>query len=155
MQHADDQEVPLCGHATLAASRVIFDLHPKLDTIRFQTRFSGTLLAHRVNSSESLSNTTDISLSFPSFTHSELEQMVSSAGNTRDVEGPLLSSALGISPNQIKTISEFKFVRRSVLVELDHDVDLGVLKPDIKALVGHDTSLNEWDDREGNEDGGR
>jgi PhzF family phenazine biosynthesis protein len=37
-------EIKLCGHATLASAYVVLKLlHPKLETVRFQTRFSGEL----------------------------------------------------------------------------------------------------------------
>src|SRR3954464_6679780 len=41
-------EVRLCGHATLASAHVLLNLRqPQLDSIRFETRFSGTLTVHR------------------------------------------------------------------------------------------------------------
>ena len=30
-------EIPLCGHATLAASKVLFEKNPKMETINFKT----------------------------------------------------------------------------------------------------------------------
>lgn len=41
-------EVKLCGHATLASALVMFNLlHPGLDSVRFETRLSGTLTVRK------------------------------------------------------------------------------------------------------------
>ncbi|GAA5856227.1 hypothetical protein JCM9279_006689 [Rhodotorula babjevae] len=41
-------EVMLCGHATIASAHTLFsDYHPTATSIRFETRFSGTLFARR------------------------------------------------------------------------------------------------------------
>src|SRR6202050_5844865 len=43
-------EVKLCGHATLASAFVVMQfLAPLSDTVRFKTRYSGTLIVSRVD----------------------------------------------------------------------------------------------------------
>jgi PhzF family phenazine biosynthesis protein len=58
-------EVDLCGHATLASARVLFERHPELrdDAIRFQTR-SGELIARWADGS--------VELDFPAFAYEPL-----------------------------------------------------------------------------------
>ncbi|GAA5904005.1 hypothetical protein JCM8208_001759 [Rhodotorula glutinis] len=66
-------EVMLCGHATIASAHTLFsDHHPGATSIRFETRFSGTLFARRrpppppPSSSPSPDPVGLISLDFPS-----------------------------------------------------------------------------------------
>ncbi|BGP51140.1 hypothetical protein JCM10450v2_007069 [Rhodotorula kratochvilovae] len=61
-------EVPLCGHATLASAHTLFaSHHPSASSIRFETRFSGTLFARRSPPSASADSEDVglISLDFP------------------------------------------------------------------------------------------
>ncbi|BGP42952.1 hypothetical protein JCM10450v2_007072 [Rhodotorula kratochvilovae] len=64
-------EVPLCGHATLASAHTLFaSHHPSASSIRFETRFSGTLFARRTPPSASADGDDVglISLDFPAAT---------------------------------------------------------------------------------------
>ncbi|KAK4700953.1 trans-2,3-dihydro-3-hydroxyanthranilate isomerase, partial [Phenoliferia sp. Uapishka_3] len=55
-------EVPLCGHATLATSHILFKLRPLLHTLKFTT-LSGLLIARNLRSPGSATNS--IALNFP------------------------------------------------------------------------------------------
>ena len=58
-------EAPLCGHASLASSFVLFAKHPSKSNITFTSRFSGTLKAKRLADNR-------IELDFPAFPTTEV-----------------------------------------------------------------------------------
>ncbi|GAA6059250.1 hypothetical protein JCM10212_006643 [Sporobolomyces blumeae] len=69
------EEVPLCGHATLATSHVLFThVHSDATRIEYETKFRGTLSATIDRSSAaSSSSSSSISLDFPSASSVTLE----------------------------------------------------------------------------------
>lgn len=110
-------EIPLCGHATLASAKVIFDQNPQVNTIEFLTIEQLTLIVQRIGE--------EIQMIFPIY-------------NTTPQEAPdSLLKALGL-----KTItnSEYNKETNILLLEID-DVDvLQKLSPNFEALKkAHDT----------------
>lgn len=100
-------EIDLCGHATLASAKVIFDhLEPELNEIAFHTR-SGELKVTRSG--------TRLELDFPS-------RPPQQTGNH-----PALEAALGV-----KTLEVWK--SRDHLVVLDSMAAVRALNPDMRAL---------------------
>jgi len=59
-------EIKLCGHATLASAYVLFNiLQPELETVHFQTRFSGELSVRRRQTAGEESDGEIFSMDFP------------------------------------------------------------------------------------------
>jgi len=102
-------EVTLCGHATLAAAKVLFDLRGWAEpTIRFQTRQRGVLTVEK---------------------RGDLLEMDFPALPARPVQPPPgLAEALGAVPRQVlESVEDW-------LVVLDDEVTVRGLKPDFAAL---------------------
>ncbi|OCF73599.1 hypothetical protein I204_05442 [Kwoniella mangroviensis CBS 8886] len=120
-------EVNLCGHATLASSKVLFSLYPNLSKINFQTKFSGILTAVKVNEEE-------IQITLPGLSSKTLSTFGNSPTNSEEVG--LLESAFGLSKGGILGYEENDFSgNRCLIVQLNEDVDVQSVKVDIKALV--------------------
>ena len=102
-------EVALCGHATLAAAKVLFDLRGwKEPEIRFQTRQRGTLTVQR---------------------RGDLFEMDFPALPVRSVATPPgLAAALGAEPRQVLASTD------DWLAVLDVEATVRKLKPDLAAL---------------------
>lgn len=106
-------EVALCGHATLAAAKVLFDLRgwPKPE-IRFQTRARGALTVER---------------------RGEWLEMDFPALPSRPIETPAgLGAALGAEPGQVLASTD------DWLVVLDDEAAVRGLKPNFAALKTFD-----------------
>ena len=106
---APAKEVALCGHATLAAAKVLFDLRGwKEPEIRFQTRQRGTLTVQR---------------------RGDLFEMDFPALPAWPVPVPAgLAAALGAEPRQVLESTD------DWLVLLDDEAAVRNLKPDLAAL---------------------
>jgi len=106
---APTKEVALCGHATLAAAKVLFDLRGwKEATIRFRTRQRGVLTM--------VKNGEWFEMDFPALP-------------SRPVETPAgLSAALGAEPRQVLESTD------DWLAVLDDEAAVRELKPDFAAL---------------------
>lgn len=103
-------EVALCGHATLAAAKVLFDLRgwPQPE-IRFRTRQRGTLAVQR---------------------RGDLFEMDFPALPASPVETPAgLEAALGAEPRQVLASTD------DWLAVLDDEETVRALKPDLAALA--------------------
>ncbi|GAA5826665.1 hypothetical protein JCM11251_002843 [Rhodosporidiobolus azoricus] len=115
------EEVPLCGHATLATAHALFTTrHPSATKITFNTRFSGALIATRNASDGSLS------LDFPAADILVLEE-----GHRRKpkiVEA--VKKATGLGDEKIKAVAYMDSFSGAV-IELDESVELEKL--DVKA----------------------
>jgi len=108
-------EVDLCGHATLAAAHVIFDLHPLISTITFHSR-SGPL---RVAKNNSL-----LTLDFPSQT-------------LESCQAPdILIQALGIVPQACFRGMDYLAVlpKESDIIELTPNFEL-LKQLDLRGLI--------------------
>lgn len=106
-------EIPLCGHATLASSKVLFE-KSKLNDIQFITGHGVEL--NIVQSDE------QIVMEFPVY---ELEPT--------EIPNPVFD-ALGVSPEQAVN-SEFNRETQIVLLEIKSTDVLKELKPDFQSLV--------------------
>jgi PhzF family phenazine biosynthesis protein len=112
-------EIPLCGHATLAASKVIFSLHKSLTTLTFKT-FSGLELSVEM--------------------HNGLIKMVFPIYNTVPQSAPkLLLSALGITEI---TNSRYNNETKILLLEIDDSDVLQLLQPNFEQLKAAHTGIN-------------
>lgn len=132
------KEVPICGHATLASAKVVLSLYPDIQEVIFETRFWGQLTAKRGLTVDE--NTLELAISLSTLSKPALEKLIETGPNlTRDLASPL-SDALGIQPDQVLGVGEFEYVDKSLIVEIDAAVDLGGLKPDLKALVSAECS---------------
>jgi predicted PhzF superfamily epimerase YddE/YHI9 len=123
--------VPLCGHATLAASRVLFSLDRSLQTIQFQTRFSGTLRAKRISDGQ---NSTKIEIYLPTFSGDVLTASKDSAERALKLVRQHVG-VFGLREDQVVGAVEYEFLGKSAIVQLSPEVDLEGLKYDPKDLV--------------------
>ncbi|WWC99473.1 hypothetical protein V866_006376 [Kwoniella sp. B9012] len=120
-------EVNLCGHATLASSKVLFTLHPNLSKIKFQTKYSGILTAVKVNEEE-------IQITLPGLSSKTLSTFGTSPTNPQEAES--LESAFGLNKGGILGYEEIDFSgNRCLIVQLSEEVNVQSVKVDIKALV--------------------
>jgi PhzF family phenazine biosynthesis protein len=112
------QEIPLCGHATLAAAKVLFTKTPQT-AIHFITHEQVDLFITRQGD--------DITMTFPVY----------------DTEAapvpPALLAALGL-PTVVNTA--FSPKNRIVLLEIADDRQLAELQPDFSALLQSHTGIN-------------
>lgn len=110
-------EINLCGHATLAASHVIFEYldYPHAE-IRFSTRFVGDLTVSRSGDW--------LTLNFPAWSTEAV-----------DAPPPLLLSSLGID-----AAKEVR-VGRDYMVVLESQQQVEALTPDIAAMIPLDKML--------------
>jgi len=111
-------EIPLCGHATLASAKIIFDT-TLFDNIRFINREKAELFIEKVENK--------IKMQFPVY-------------DTEDIEvPPLMLSALGIS----KIInSRYSPKNKIILIEIESATELVKLNPDFPALQNSYTGIN-------------
>lgn len=118
------QEVPLCGHATLASATVLFNyVHPEATELHFQTRWRGELIAYRESD---IGQGVSVGLSLP----------ISEA--TSETSPEVLSAVLaasGLSESDVIQVCSFDFGEPSPLVQLREGVDLANLKVDETKLV--------------------
>lgn len=111
-------EIPLCGHATLASSKIIFDT-TSVDKIKFVNCNNVELLIEKVD--------TKIKMQFPVY-------------DTEEIEVPKqMLDALGISEIVDKRYSPNNKI---ILLEIKSASDLANLKPDFSALINSYTGIN-------------
>jgi PhzF family phenazine biosynthesis protein len=111
-------EIPLCGHATLASSKIIFDT-TSLESIKFINCNNVELFVEKVGDK--------IKMQFPVYETEEIE-----------VDKKVLK-ALGIS----ETVNErYSPINKIILVEIKSASDLANLKPDFTALLNSYTGIN-------------
>lgn len=111
-------EIPLCGHATLASSKIIFDT-TILENIKFINCEHVELLIEKVNNK--------IQMQFPVYDTEETE-----------VSKKMLD-ALGISEIVDKRYSP---KNKIILIEIKNSSKLANLKPDFSALINSHTGIN-------------
>jgi PhzF family phenazine biosynthesis protein len=111
-------EIPLCGHATLASSKIIFDT-TTFDSIKFINCNNVELLIEKVENK--------IKMQFPVY-------------DTEEIEVPQkMLDALGISEIANKRYSP---KNKIILIEIISAFDLANLKPDFTALINSYTGIN-------------
>ena len=112
-------EIPLCGHATLAASKVLFEKNPKMDMINFTTVQNIELIIQKKGD--------QIEMEFPIY-------------DTVPQKAPkALLSALGLK--QIVN-SEFNIETNILLLEIESVVQLKNVSPDFEKLKQSHHSIN-------------
>lgn len=112
-------EIPLCGHATLAASKVLFNRDPKINHVHFTTIQSLDLLIEK--------DSEMIKMEFPIY-------------ETHPADAPLeLINSLGL-----KTItnSEYNAETKILLLEIENSQVLEDLTPDFEKLYRSHDSIN-------------
>jgi PhzF family phenazine biosynthesis protein len=111
-------EIPLCGHATLASSKIIFNT-TQFDSIKFINRNNVELYIEKVDDK--------IRMQFPVY-------------HTEEIEVPQkMLEALGISEIINKRYSPNNKI---ILLEIESSIELANLKPDFTALVTSYTGIN-------------
>jgi PhzF family phenazine biosynthesis protein len=111
-------EIPLCGHATLASSKIIFDT-TSFDSIKFINCNNVELFIEKVNNK--------IKMQFPVY-------------DTEEIEVPKqMLDALGISEIVNK---KYNLQTKIILLEIKSSSDLANLKPDFTALINSYTGIN-------------
>ena len=111
-------EIPLCGHATLASSKIVFDT-TSFENIKFINRDNVELLIEKVGNK--------IKMQFPVY-------------DTQEIEVPQeMLDALGISEIADKRYSPKNNI---ILIEIKSAIELANLKPDFTALVNSYTGIN-------------
>ncbi|MBW4361626.1 PhzF family phenazine biosynthesis protein [Flavobacterium taihuense] len=111
-------EIPLCGHATLASSKIIFDT-TLFDTIKFINCNNIELFIEKVG--------TKIKMQFPVY-------------ETEETEVPQkMIDALGISKIANKRYSP---INKIILIEIESAIELANLAPDFTALINSYTGIN-------------
>ncbi|GAA5993944.1 hypothetical protein JCM5350_005076 [Sporobolomyces pararoseus] len=118
------EEIPLCGHATLATAQIIFShYHPQAKSIFFQSRTRGSLVARRNPSNGS------ISLDFPASSLVTLSE-----GHKR--RGKILEKVKSIVKEEAILRIDWADEIGGVVVELSKEIDLKGLSFDPSALSG-------------------
>ena len=111
-------EIPLCGHATLASSKIIFDT-TSLDSIKFINCNKVEFDIERAGD--------NIKMQFPVY-------------DTEEVEVPQkMLEALGITEIVNKRYSPHNKI---ILIEIKSSLELANLKPDFAALINSHTGIN-------------
>lgn len=111
-------EIPLCGHATLASSKIIFD-NTSWENIKFINYENVELLIKKVNHK--------IKMQFPVY-------------DTEETEVPKkMLEALGISEIVNK---RYNPKTKIILIEIESSNDLANLKPDFSALINSHNGIN-------------
>lgn len=111
-------EIPLCGHATLASSKIIFDT-TSFDSIKFINCNNVELFIEKAGNK--------IKMQFPVY-------------DTEEIEVPQkMLDALGISEI---TNERYSHKNKIILIEIKSTVDLANLKPDFTALINSYTGIN-------------
>src|SRR5882672_5189439 len=111
-------EIPLCGHATLASSKIIFDT-TSFDNIKFINCNNVELIIEKVENK--------IKMQFPVY-------------DTEEIEVPQrMLDALGISEIANKRYSP---KNKIILIEIKSALELANLKPDFTALINSYTGIN-------------
>ncbi|WWC66585.1 uncharacterized protein I206_100488 [Kwoniella pini CBS 10737] len=122
-------EVTLCGHATLASSRILFSLNPNLQIIKFKTRFSGQLLAKRIEDK--------VQITLPTLDSKTLSQEnVIKTDHQDEIEK--LENAFNLKNKEDKILGSFELEfsgHRSLIIQLNENVDIATIKVDKNALV--------------------
>jgi predicted PhzF superfamily epimerase YddE/YHI9 len=131
----DGQEVPICGHATLAAAKVILSKYPGHSQIKFQTRFWGELTAKRRIDGIKDANTLEVTISLSTLPKPALDKLVETGPRNLERLAESLANVLGIQKEQVVGVGEFKYNDKSLIVEVAQEVDLANLTVDPKALV--------------------
>ncbi len=106
-------EVPLCGHATLASGHFVLSQHAQLDAVRFRTRKAGILSVER--------NATRYKMALPAYP-------------PKPVEKPEWSDLIGGSPIEWQL-----YPGRYNLLRFETADEVTALSPDFKALAGMGT----------------
>ncbi|BEJ12356.1 hypothetical protein CspHIS471_0208160 [Cutaneotrichosporon sp. HIS471] len=114
-------EVPLCGHATLAAATVLFHLHPNADEVEFETRWRGSLTARALERGKA----TRVAISLPLPT----ELGPATEREEADARAALKSSS-GVG--EVVRVAHFEF---GAIVEVPSSVDIEALKVDTTKLL--------------------
>ncbi|MGD1318560.1 PhzF family phenazine biosynthesis protein [Chryseobacterium sp. 2R14A] len=111
-------EIPLCGHATLASSKIVFDT-TSFDTIKFINCNNVELFIEKVEHK--------IKMQFPVY-------------ETEEIEVPQkMLDALGIS-EIVNT--RYNTNNKIILIEIKNAIKLSNLKPDFAALINSYTGIN-------------
>lgn len=111
-------EIPLCGHATLASSKIVFDT-TSFENIKFINYENIELLIEKTGNK--------IKMQFPVY-------------NTQEIEVPQeMLNALGISEISNKRYSP---KNKIILIEIKSSAELANLKPDFTALVNSYMGIN-------------
>lgn len=129
------QEVPICGHATLAAGKVVLSKYPELPEVKFETRSWGELTARRRIGGIEDPDSPEVTISLSTLPKAALDKLVENGPrNLQELAEPI-ATVLGIQQEQVFGVGEFKYNKKSLIVEVGPDVDLANLRVDIKALV--------------------
>ncbi|TXT08663.1 hypothetical protein VHUM_02791 [Vanrija humicola] len=120
-------EVPLCGHATLAAAYALFNyVHPEAKKLHFDTRWRGTLAA-------TLESETGqgalVGLDFPVTDTPAVAELVSTVGAK-------VAAAAGLPADDVVGVGKFDFGVDAYVVEVKEGVAVKDLKVDSAALDG-------------------
>lgn len=118
------KEVPLCGHATLAAATALFNyVHPQATELHFQTRWRGELIAYR-ESDAGQGVRVGLSLPIPEIKDERSPEVLQA-----------VLAASGLSKSDIIQIASVDFGGLSPIVQLREGVDLASVKFDPSKLV--------------------
>lgn len=123
--YSQTARILLCGHASLAAARVLFDTHCKsLSKVQFKTAMAGDVVGTKEEDGR-------ISIDFPASAEGALDSLLETDYGTK-VLAAVLDSELSIKAADVLSI--IKSVRGPV-VELSSEVDLKSLRPDVSGFV--------------------
>jgi predicted PhzF superfamily epimerase YddE/YHI9 len=119
------QELPFCGHGTLAAAQTLFRVFPESEAVHFDSK-AGRLVAKRVGDGVLMVLPgTKIDEHAPA----DREQLLKLLGQTTSIKGA-----------DVLNIATFDWNGRSILFELQSECDLAACKINGADLVGAWTS---------------
>lgn len=124
---ADRQEVPLCGHATLAAATALFHRHQSATELHFDTRWRGTLVA-RLQGKEHNGRALRVAISLP-FPPGGVEL---ASEDHAAIARSTAKEAASIEADKIVRVGQFEF---GTIVEVAPDVDIAALKVETAKIV--------------------
>lgn len=113
------QELPFCGHGTLAAAQTLFALKPQAENITFNAK-PGKLRAKRDGRS--------VQLSIPAI------PIDSGEPDTAQVLEQI-SRVTSITPADVVNVVTFSWSNRGIIVEIKGDIDLAEATIDGRGLV--------------------
>lgn len=123
-------EFPLCGHATLASSWVLFNsslIYEATNTIRFET-LSGTLTAKRMEDGR-------IELNFPA------DSSTITGKVSKELFETIVNATSKVSPGFDQSVVEIRAGRLGYIIEIDSRIRLQGLEMDMTAFVSLSYSL--------------
>lgn len=111
---------------------MLFSLHPELNEITFETRWSGLLKAIRINDD---GYSTGIEIFLPTWSEDTLRPVIDTAEEVTERLRSKAATVFGVAEEDIEEVVYYKAGFEGTVTRLRGSVDVPKLKPDVKAFV--------------------